>query len=182
MKDAMTPPRQEFERRFLVIVPFLPAVLPAPARIRQGYTLIEPYQVRFRFVDEKAAFLQLKAKDHFESDELPIPVDQAQHMLDGYRAPGSLDILKDRSAFPPRPDGRYWEYDAFLAENLGLHIAEIETPAEDYPLDPATFPAWVGPEITDDPRFKNKNLTLRPFLSWPEEDRLEVLRLTHQLP
>ncbi len=49
-----------------------------------------------------------------------------------------------------------WEVDQFLDHNTGLVLAEIElsTQAESDQLD-TMFPAWVGQEVTGDPRYFN---------------------------
>jgi CYTH domain-containing protein len=48
-----------------------------------------------------------------------------------------------------------WEIDRFLERHHGLWLAEIELPRVDYPL---ALPAWIGPEVTDDPRYRNTAL------------------------
>ena len=61
--------------------------------------------------------------------------------------------------------GATWEIDEFLGDNAGLVVAEIELAAED-----AVFerPAWLGAEVTHDPRYFNSNLAAAPFSTWPE--------------
>jgi CYTH domain-containing protein len=39
------------------------------------------------------------------------------------------------------------------------------------------MPDWLGPEVTGDPRFKNKNLALRPFGGWPKAEQRKVLKI-----
>jgi CYTH domain-containing protein len=58
---------------------------------------------------------------------------------------------------------RTWEIDEFSGANAGLVVAEIELDEPDEPID---FPAWVGPEVTDDPRYFNSNLIAHPFAEW----------------
>jgi CYTH domain-containing protein len=56
-----------------------------------------------------------------------------------------------------------WEVDVFHADNEGLVVAEVELKAESDLLD---LPAWVGEEVTGDPRYFNSNLLTHPFSSW----------------
>jgi len=64
------------------------------------------------------------------------------------------------------PAGYQWEVDEFLGKNLGLVVAEIELPAEDAPFEK---PAWVGEEVTDDPRYFNSALAVFPWGLWNSE-------------
>ena len=49
-----------------------------------------------------------------------------------------------------------WEVDVFMGDLVGLFVAEIELKREDESFD---RPIWLGPEVTDDPRFYNSNLS-----------------------
>jgi CYTH domain-containing protein len=60
-------------------------------------------------------------------------------------------------------DGLAWEVDEFFGENRGLIVAEIELLREDQAF---TKPDWVGEEVTEDPRYFNSNLVVRPFTTW----------------
>jgi adenylate cyclase len=168
------PPRQEFERKFLVMPKLLPNPLPTGRRYVQGYLTLEPFQVRIRFVDGQDARLEIKGPNNFESDPLPLPQDQAEYLLRQGLAAGSALVEKNRHVFPQEVDGLYWELDVFLGANDGLIVAEIEMPAMDYVLLPDNLPAWLGPEVTDDSRFKNKRLATQSFGTWSENERLEI--------
>ena len=56
-----------------------------------------------------------------------------------------------------------WEVDEFLGENKGLIIAEIESISEDQSF---TKPAWIGEEVTHEPKYFNANLIHNPFSKW----------------
>ncbi len=61
--------------------------------------------------------------------------------------------------------GFIWEVDEFLGDNSGLIVAELEL------QDPEqTFfkPAWIGKEVTDDPRYRNSSLIGNPYSRWTE--------------
>lgn len=56
-----------------------------------------------------------------------------------------------------------WEVDEFLGENEGLIVAEVELSQEDEPFE---RPAWLGLEVTYDPRYYNANLVKTPYTKW----------------
>lgn len=172
MEALPKPPRQEFERKFLVIVPELPEELPDPKELVQGYLTTDPLQSRIRIVDGKSAVHEFKGRDDFESDACELPLDQARHLLNRYRVGYLVDKL--RHVIPAGFDGLEWELDIFRDQNEPLHLVEIEMPSADYPLDMKPFPDWVGEEVTNDRRFKNKYLVMRPFRSWPKRERKEI--------
>lgn len=59
--------------------------------------------------------------------------------------------------------GFTWEVDEFFGENNGLLLAEIELDSEDQTFEK---PAWIGKEVTNDPRYYNANLVKNPFTAW----------------
>jgi len=61
--------------------------------------------------------------------------------------------------------GFTWEVDAFLGENAGLVVAEIELESEEQQF---AVPSWAGREVTDDPRYFNSNLASHPYSMWRE--------------
>ncbi|MEN6507952.1 MAG: hypothetical protein ABFD63_04040, partial [Smithella sp.] len=52
---------------------------------------------------------------------------------------------------------------AFLGENEGLIVAEVELTSTDQSFN---CPQWLGREVTDDPRYYNSNLCIHPFRKW----------------
>ena len=63
----------------------------------------------------------------------------------------------------PAGNGLKWEIDEFLGVNQGLVVAEIELPSEETGF---TKPAWLGKEVSQDPRFFNSNLVSNPYSTW----------------
>jgi adenylate cyclase len=132
-------------------------------RIRQGYLNREPERtVRIRLAGGEA-FLTIKgpssgaARREFE---YAIPVSHAQELLkmcDGRL----IEKMRHRVGV----SGLVWEVDEFLGDNLGLVIAEIELQHENQAF---VRPAWLGREITHDPRYANANLCVHPFTSWEQ--------------
>ena len=175
MEKLTEPPSTEYERKFLVLLDNLPKEMPEPLRFVQGYLGIEPLQYRIRFVGDNEAKLEIKGPRKFESSPMPLPLDQARYLLDNYSVEGSSLIEKDWFSFPASFDGLLWEIHWFLGYNQGLVVAEIEYPEEYYVIPPDQIPEWIGPEITDDNRFKNKVLTFHPFKDWPEEEQQDTL-------
>jgi adenylate cyclase len=91
--------------------------------------------------------------------EYEIPMEDAEYMLEHLCLKPTIE--KHRYLVPYA--GFTWEVDEFHGENEGLVVAEIELPSEATPFD---LPAWVGEEVTDDPRYYNANLVERPFRRW----------------
>ena len=56
-----------------------------------------------------------------------------------------------------------WEVDEFFGDNKGLIVAEVELTSEAQKFDK---PAWVGDEVSGDPRYFNSNLIKHPFTKW----------------
>ena len=56
-----------------------------------------------------------------------------------------------------------WEVDEFFGENKGLIVAEVEL---DTPAQAFDKPAWIGTEVTGDPRYFNSNLIKQPYSKW----------------
>jgi adenylate cyclase len=60
-------------------------------------------------------------------------------------------------------EGANWEVDEFLGDNAGLVLAEIELESEEQSF---ARPAWLGREVTGDPRYYNSSLAAHPFSHW----------------
>jgi adenylate cyclase len=90
--------------------------------------------------------------------EYGIPLEDARSLLE--MCPRPL-VEKTRRRIEYR--GLTWEVDEFHGENQGLVIAECELTSEDQSIDK---PAWVGAEVSGDPRYYNSNLGANPFANW----------------
>lgn len=143
----------EIERKFLVRPELLPP-LPPPERFEQGYLSTHPV-VRVRRVEGPGAAPQGKltikgegslSRAEFEYD---IPASDAAQLL----------LLCGRSLRKDRHRLDRWDLDRFLdaeAPSGGvLWLAEIELSSEDEAFD---RPAWLGAEVTHDPRYANSAL------------------------
>ena len=149
----------EIERKFLVTGT---QWRQAPGvRICQGYLNRDKERtVRVRIAGDNA-WLTIKgvsrgaARLEFEYAIPPAEAEQLLALCDG------PVVQKIRHTLPYK--GFTWEVDEFLEENAGLVVAEIELLAEDQPFE---RPAWLGREVTDDPRYFNANLAVQPYRDW----------------
>ena len=119
--------------------------------------------VRVRIAGDRA-FLTVKGVSRGATRaefEYEIPVTDASQLLELSDGPV---VRKVRRLV--EYEGSTWEVDEFLGDNAGLVVAELELDSED-----ATFakPAWLGREVTDDPRYYNSNLAAHPYSRWREE-------------
>jgi len=62
-------------------------------------------------------------------------------------------------------NGLGWEINEFLGQNDGLVLAEIERPHTARDFDK---PAWLGDEVTADPRYLSRNLARFPVSQGPQ--------------
>ena len=91
--------------------------------------------------------------------EYPLPIDDASILLDQL----CEQPLIDKHRHTEQHHGRTWEIDVFHGDNEGLVVAEIELTSE---TDSPALPAWVGPEVSSDPRYFNSNLLKNPYKNW----------------
>ena len=103
--------------------------------------------------------------------EYAIPLAEANEMLD--MLCGSI-VEKTRHLIPV--GGHVFEVDEFRGDNAGLIVAEVELAAVDEVFE---RPEWLGMEVTDDARYYNVALAVKPFVTWkhklaaPEWDERE---------
>lgn len=129
--------------------------------IRQGY-FASINTVRIRIRDDKA-YLTIKgpsldgglSRYEFEKE---ITTDEAEHLLQ-LCEPGIID--KRRYLIPY--EGHTYEVDEFYGDNEGLVMAEVELKHSD---EAFARPPFLGPEVTGDHRFYNKQMRTNPFKNW----------------
>jgi len=152
--SAMTDP-VEIERKFLVIGQGWRAGATVEA-LSQGYLpTTDDCSVRVRIAGAKA-FLTIKGPpvEGVRAEfEYPVPVEHAAAMLRQF-CQGRM-IAKRRYSL--RHGGRVWTVDAFEGVLAGLLLAEVEL---DHVGQAVDLPPWLGPEVTDDPRYLNSALSL----------------------
>lgn len=153
---------KEIERKFLVIGDEWKKGA-VGTLYRQGYlNSAKERTVRIRTIDDKA-FLTIKGltvsctRLEFE---YPIPHADCVKMLDDL---AEKPIIEKTRFKIPAGNGLTWEIDEFHGVNEGLVVAEIELPSEETPFEK---PAWLGEEVSSDPRYFNSNLVAHPFTTW----------------
>lgn len=148
----------EIERKFLV--DHAPNDLDAhpSAQIDQGYLAVtdQGVEVRIRSYGGRA-FLTVKSGGTQERVEEEIEIDERRFrslwpLTEGRR------ICKRRYVIPVA-EGLRIELDVYAEALTGLLTAELEFDSPDA-ASAFTPPAWLGREVTDDPRYKNKRLAL----------------------
>lgn len=159
----------EIERRFLVKNDDWKNNIVKTSRIVQSYISTDPERVvRLRMKIQLGGnyhpygYLTIKGKKNSGSGlefEYKIPYDEVDTMMSKLSV-GTI-ITKDR--FHVEHNGLIWEVDVFKDYNSGLVIAEIELNSI---YQDVTIPDWCGEEITDDPRYSNLNLALKPYKTW----------------
>jgi CYTH domain-containing protein len=151
-------PGLEIERKFLIPAP--PADLgrhPA-SEIRQGYLAIgdDGFEVRVRRRDDDAMLTVKQGTGRTRLEEeialAPDAFERLWPLTDGRR------VEKVRHFIPAGADLTI-ELDVYGGDLDGLVTAEIEFPTE---ADAEAFepPGWMGPEVTEDQRFKAQQLAL----------------------
>lgn len=151
----------EIERKFLVVGDEWRRAA-SGRRYRQGYLSTDPSRaVRVRTVGDQG-YLTIKGATRGATRaeyEYAVPLEEAEAMLDSL----CLRPLIEKVRYTVPFQGKIWEVDDFLGENAGLVIAEVELEHEGQEV---AMPAWIGKEVTDDPRYYNANLVRNPSRRW----------------
>ena len=91
--------------------------------------------------------------------EYDVPAADARQLLDSLCV-GVLEKVRHWVSHA----GRTWEVDEFGGANDGLVIAEIELGHERESFE---RPDWLGDEVTQERRYYNHALALKPYTTWP---------------
>jgi adenylate cyclase len=149
---------QEIERKFLVVGDEWRRDSRRPRPIRQGYVVRGPDVVVRVRVFGAHAYLTIKSTDpglvrtEFEYE---IPVDHAESLL----ARACCGPLIEKTRHKIEWSGIDWVIDEFHGALTGLILAEVELHCADQEID---VPPWAGQEVTDDPEYRNEQLSLQP--------------------
>jgi len=154
----------EIERKFLVVGDDWRS-LAEGVEYRQGYLSTDRERtVRVRTRDGEG-FLTIKGVTRGATRlefEYQIPKADADELLDELCLEPIIYKIRRRIPYA----GHVWEVDEFLGDNEGLVLAEIELEAADEAFE---VPAWIGEEVTGDPRYYNANLVAHPYRSWGDD-------------
>ncbi|NII85064.1 CYTH domain-containing protein [Pedobacter sp. SG908] len=153
---------KEIERKFLIDhQKWNTLSKPEGKLFRQGYLLSDKDKtVRVRATETKG-FLTIKGQTIGATRmeyEYEIPVGEATELLDHF----SLTELS-KTRYEITFNDKVWEIDVFLGDNKGLIVAEIELDSEDEIFE---LPDWVSREVTQEEKYYNSNLAVKPFKDW----------------
>jgi len=154
----------EIERKFLVKDESYQSLATKKVRIQQGYLcMTELCSVRVRRWDNQA-YLTIKSKANINGFsryefEKEISLEEAEELFK-LAMPGRIDKWR---WLVPLEGGLTCEVDEFLGDNEGLVMAEVELPSEDTEF---VHPAFLGEEVTTDPRYYNSYLSQHPYKTW----------------
>jgi len=153
---------KEIERKFLIDhQKWNTLSKPEGKLFRQGYLLSDKDKtVRVRATETKG-FLTIKGQTIGATRmeyEYEIPVGEATELLNHF----SLTELS-KTRYEITFNGKVWEIDVFLGDNKGLIVAEIELDSEDEIFE---LPDWISREVTEEEKYYNSNLAVKPFKDW----------------
>jgi adenylate cyclase len=153
---------REIERKFLLQSEAWRDAITDSVQLIQGYlSRSDNTAIRVRISGETAELNIKHTLDgiHRLEYEYPIPLDDARELLERV----ALRPLIDKTRHHVMHAGHLWEIDEFHRENAGLIVAEVELTGVDEAFE---RPAWLGEEVSDDPRYYNSNLSRLPFSEW----------------
>lgn len=156
----------EIERKFLVVNDDWRVAADQGTPMVQAYLHVaEACSVRVRRQGDEARLTIKGGNGTIERQEFeyPIPVADAEAMI----ASLCMRPVLSKRRFKV-PVGRHlWEVDVFEADNAGLVMAEVELDSVDEAFE---RPAWVGEEVSGDPRYLNASLVSAPWPTWGSGD------------
>lgn len=152
----------EIERKFLVASDAWRAGAERGRRMTQGYlSRGDRVSVRIRVAGEEAWFnikqaVSLTVRREYE---YAMPLADARELLEE----ACEGALVDKTRYHVHHEAHLWEVDVFHGDNEGLLVAEVELQAED---EHFARPAWLGEDVSEDPRYLNQCLARRPWREW----------------
>lgn len=147
----------EIERKFVLDAPPQELDEHPSERIAQGYVALDAdVEVRVRR-REARTFLTIKAGSGRRRVEQELEI-EAERFDELWPLTEGRRIVK-RRYLVPAADGLTFEVDVYEEALAGLIVAEVEFP-DDATAGAFASPDWLGREVTDDPRWKNRSLAL----------------------
>jgi len=152
----------ETEHKYLINHELWQQIIPNKSvQIKQAYLLTDPNKtIRIRTAGN-AGFITIKGKTIGASRpefEYEIPIEEANQLIESF-----CSELIEKTRYYVVHENKTWEVDVFEGMNVGLIVAEIELDDED---EEYKKPNWVTQNVTDDRRYANSNLSLKPFTTW----------------
>lgn len=152
----------EIERKFLVTDETWRSAADAGRRMSQGYlTRGDGPSIRIRVAGDDA-WLNVKQPVSLtvrREYEYPVPLNDALELMQHACVGGRVE--KTRYRVPSGP--HVFEVDVFHGDNEGLVVAEVELSREDEVFE---RPAWLGEDVSEDPRYLNQRLAKMPYACW----------------
>lgn len=152
----------EIERKFLVVDDTWRWEVSRHRAMQQGYLGAPGGKASIRVrLEGKRALLNVKAavmgavRAEYEYE---IPIDEGREMFENL----CIGRLQKTRHYIDR-DGLTWEIDEFHGDNDGLVVAEVELIN---PQQEIARPSWLGREVTEEPKYYNHSLSLKPFRAW----------------
>lgn len=153
----------EIERKFLVKNNDFKKESYHKKNIQQGFLNSDKNRVvRIRIADDEA-FISVKGKPNalgttrFEWEK-EIKKEDAEKLL-LFCEP----TLIEKTRYHVKKGNHVFEIDAFLGDNNGLIVAEIELNSENEIFEK---PSWLGKEVTGIVKYHNSSLSKIPFKNW----------------
>lgn len=148
----------EIERKFLVVeLPDLSGT--KKAVVRQGYLTASEDSVEMRLRQKNASyFLTLKGAGGLVRVEREAEISADQFETFWPETEGRR-VEKVRYTGTLR-DGHVFELDVFEGDLAPLRLVEVEFTSEQ-DAKGYTPPAWFGADVTEDKRYKNKNMAIK---------------------
>lgn len=143
----------EIERKFLVVSDRWREHVSFAQNLKDGLISRDfDKKVRVRSYGDRATLTVKSRGDGVTRDEFEyeIPLSDADAL---FQLCGPFVIEKTRHFVPWH--GHTWEIDVYHGALEGVIVAEVELTSENAVFD---RPAWVGPEVTGDPRYKKINM------------------------
>lgn len=148
----------EIERKYLVVSPPPSLEKHASRSILQGYVAIEEGGTEVRLRRKGARYFEtVKSGRGLERMEAEVELSEAQFEA-LWPSVGDRQVEKTRYEIPA--GDMTIELDVYSGRLAGLMTAEVEfdSVAASETFEP---PAWIGTEVTEDERYKNRNLASR---------------------
>tara|TARA_B100000787_G_C16125375_1_gene264722 strand:+ start:62 stop:535 length:474 start_codon:yes stop_codon:yes gene_type:complete len=153
----------EIERKFLVNNLDFAKESFEKKHIKQGYLNSNKTRtVRVRTSDDKA-FITIKGKSNLAGTsrfewEKEIAISEAKELLLLCES-----NLIEKHRYLVKKGTHTFEVDAFLGDNLGLIVAEIELDSENEKFEK---PSWLAKEVTGESKYYNSSISKLPFKDW----------------
>lgn len=151
-------PGVEIERKWRV-TDAPPQAWASPAQeIHQGYLVVgaDGAEARVRRRGERCSLTVKAGQGRVRAEhEIELSFEQFEVLwpaTEGRRVTKRRHTLRD-------DDGHLIELDVYSGELTGLSVAEVEFD-DPWAAEAFVAPHWFGPEVTDDPAYKNQSLAL----------------------